>query len=138
MINCQRPCDSWVFSLFFVNFFPFFNLIVNFNFFNTISCKRVKNWWRFASIRSFFGKILCQKRKKFFKFFHFKDTMKIFTDVGKKKEGRNWHAFVWGGGKIGTFGQNIYPCLRLVQTCKFLKSKIIIHLNLSIPNLRNP
>ena len=40
---------------------------------------------------------------------HLLDAMKIFKDVGMTKQGRNWHVFVRGGGKIGTFGQNIYP-----------------------------
>jgi hypothetical protein len=36
--------------------------------------------------------------------------METFNGTGVKKQGRNWHILVPGGGKIGTFGQNIYPC----------------------------
>ena len=36
---------------------------------------------------------------------HLIDAMKIFKDVGITRQGRNLHAFVRGGGKIGTFGQ---------------------------------
>ena len=43
---------------------------------------------------------------------HLIDAMKIFKDVGMTKQGGNWHVFVREGGKIGTFGQNIYPWRR--------------------------
>ena len=45
-----------------------------------------------------------------------KDAKKNFTDVGKKKQGRNWHVFVLGGGKNWKFWPKYLPLL-MKQTC---------------------
>ena len=45
---------------------------------------------------------------------HLRDAMKIFTVVGKKKQGRNWHVFDFGGGKNGNFWPTYLPLFKLV------------------------
>ena len=87
MINSQRSCESWIFSLFLVNFFPIFPFNCQFqDFLHNF----MQNSEKFSTLRAIcsytqfcvrIGKIL-------------KDAMKIFTGVGKKKQGRNWHVFV--------------------------------------------
>ena len=44
-----------------------------------------------------------------------KGAMKIFTGVGKKEQGRNWHIFVCGGGKNWNFWANYLFLLCILQ-----------------------
>ena len=52
-----------------------------------------------------------KKWKNFRRFTPFGRCQEDFHRCWREKQGRNWHIFVSGGGKIGTFGQNIYPCM---------------------------
>ena len=84
----------------------------------------MKNFRRFAPSEALFCPILCKKLKIFGTSRHlrlyfaqlfvkkwkiFKYVMKIFNGTGVKKQGRNCHILVPGGGKIGTFGQRYLP-----------------------------
>ena len=55
--------------------------------------------------------------ENFWRFVPFEICYEDFNGTDVKKQGRNWHILVQGGGKIGTFGQNIYPCCFLHEKC---------------------
>ena len=73
----------------------------------------MKNFRHFAPSAAFFAQFFVRNWKIFGASRHLKSAMKIFTGVGKKKQGRNWHVLVWGGeklellAKIFTLGWNI-------------------------------
>ena len=109
MINCQRSCNSWLFPLFIDKFFPIFLFNCQFQLFFIISGKIVNR--RSVPFAALFVQFCDRNGTIFGASRHLKDVMKICSVVGKNKQGRNWHVFVCGGGKIGSFGQNIYPCI---------------------------
>ena len=90
----------------------------------------MENFRRFAQSEALFCTIFCKKRKIFGASRHLKYVMKIFNGTGVKKQERNWHILVQGGGKNGTFGQNIHPCKgsktgRLLQREEQKKTEIM-------------
>ena len=59
----------------------------------------MENFWRFAQPEALFYLMFCKKLKIFGASRLLKYFMKIFIGTGVKKQGRNWHILVSGGGK---------------------------------------
>ena len=110
MINYQCSCNSWKFSLFLMNCFPIF----------LFNCQ----------FQLFLRRFVLEMGKNFSASRHMKGAMKIFTGVGKKKQGENWHVFL-RRGKIGTFGQNIYTWCSLLKSLFFFTQGIHLTFSLS-------
>ena len=92
-------------SLLLMNFFPIFTFNCQFQLFCTISGKIVNIFRRFAPFAALFVQFCVRNGKFFSASRHLKHTMKICAGVGMKKQGRNWHVFVWGGEKLEVLGK---------------------------------
>ena len=83
----------------------------------------MENFWRFAPSEALFCTIFCKKTE------NLKYVMKIFNGTGVKKQGRNWHIVVPGGGKNWNFWPKysplIWSMLGLQLNLVFLKSAIL-------------
>ena len=120
MINCQRSCNSWIFSLFLMNFLPIFPFKCQFQLF--LHNFHANQWKMFGASRhlqlvlewNFFCNfaMLCQKWKTF-RFASFDRCNEDFYRCRQVKTGKKLTCFcLRGGDKIGSFGQNIYPCIK--------------------------
>ena len=73
----------------------------------------MENFQRFAPTEVLFYPIFCKKWKKFGASRHLKYVIKIFIGTGVKKQGRNWHVLVPGGGKNWNFWPKYLPLLTM-------------------------
>ena len=79
-----------------------------------------ENFRRFVPSVTFFAQFCVRNGNIFGALHHLKGAMKIFTGVVKKKQGRNFHVLVGGGGKNWNFWPKYLSLTGISQF--FLKS----------------
>ena len=86
MIHRYFPCLRWISSIFSLS-------IVNYNLFYTISCKKVKNFRRFAPFETFFAQFCVTNRKIFWRFAPFQNCDEDLYRCRKEKTGKKLACF---------------------------------------------